>query len=221
MVIQTRARTPESKLERRGRILDEALTLWQERRYPDVTLADIAARVGLTKPALFAYFATKEELFLSLYERLLGEWFDALDRHLRLGGTHTPPSLATLLATLITERPALARLIPLLAGLLEHNVSATRAAEHKTWVASRLAVTAPLLEAALPGLPGGSGPALLTYTQALVAGLQPLSEPSPAVREALATTGLGALHVDFAAALRESLTALLRGMVQTTEEGDR
>lgn len=219
MVTQTRARTPESKLERRGRILDEALALWQERRYPDVTLADIAARVGLTKPALFAYFATKEELFLSLYERLLGEWFDALDRHLRLGGTHTPPSLAALLATLITERPALARLIPLLAGLLEHNVTATRAAEHKTWVASRLAVTAPLLEAALPGL--RSGPALLTYTQALVAGLQPLGEPSPAVREALATTGLAALHVDFAAALRESLTALVRGMVQPAGEGGR
>ncbi|PJI53270.1 hypothetical protein CTI14_30865, partial [Methylobacterium radiotolerans] len=44
----------------------------------------------------------------------------------------------------------LPRLIPLLAGLLEHNISATRATTHKRWLAGQLHDLTPLIEQALP-----------------------------------------------------------------------
>lgn len=213
MVANVRARSEEAKRTRREVILREAGALLGTARYPDLTLAQIAARVGLTKAALFSYFPSKEDLFLTLYEELLGGWLDELERHLRLGGTHTPASLAALLTELTAERPGLVRLIPLLAGLLEHNITAERAAGHKAWLSSRLTVLTPRLEAALPGLPRGAGARLLTYTQALIAGLYPMSEPAPAVRRALEDHSLAALHVDFGAALRDSLSALIRGLV--------
>lgn len=212
MVTRSRARSEEARRTRREAILREAEGLLTTARYPDLTLAQIAARVGVTKAALFGYFPSKEDLFLSLYEELLGGWLDELERHLRLGGTHTPASLAALLTALTAERPGLLRLIPLLAGLLEHNITAGRAAAHKAWLSSRLAPLTPRLEAALPSLPPGGGARLLTYTQALIAGLYPMSEPAPAVRQALEDTALAALHVDFGAALRDSLTALIAGL---------
>ena len=130
----------------------------------------------------------------------------------RLGGIHTPYSLATLITSLNAEHADLLRLIPLLAGLLEHNVTATWALHHKRWLAQHLQPILSLLEQVLLGLPAGSGLRLLTYTQALIAGLQPMSEPAIAVREALTEGGLQALHVDLFTALQDSLEALYQGL---------
>ena len=212
MVIQTRARSDAAKAARRAQILEQARQLLATSRYPALTLVDIAERVGLSKPALFAYFTSKEELFLELYESLLLGWLEALAKHLRLGGTHSPQSLATLVTALCTEHPDLLRLIPLLAGLLEHNITPERALRHKRWLAGQLQAITPLLEQRLPGLPEGGGVRLLTYTQALIAGLQPMSEPADAVRNALLNGGLAAMHVDLPAALRDSLGALYTGL---------
>ncbi|WP_119674846.1 TetR/AcrR family transcriptional regulator [Deinococcus sp. RM] len=212
MVTPTRARSDTAKQERRAQILAATRTLWQTHRYPDLTLNAIAEQVHLTKAALFAYFPSKEDLFLSLYETLLDEFFHDLNRHLDLGGTHTPATLARTLGSLTLAHPDLARLIPLLAGILEHNISAERAHAHKTRVAAHLNATAPRLQRALPGLRGDAPARLLTYTQALIAGLQPMSDPSPAVCEALRDSPLGALHLSLDTALPDALTALITGL---------
>lgn len=212
MVTLARARSYSAKEARRADILHQTLTLWQTHRYEDVTLQAVAGRVGLTKPALYGYFPTKETLFLALYEEVLGAWLHALTRHLRLGGTHTPASLAALVCTLLAEHAALTRLIPHLAGLLERNISEDRARAHKGWLLGQLQPLAPLLEGALPGLPPGASLPLLTYTQALVAGLYPMSDPAPAVHAALQDPELQPLCVQFGPALQEALTALYTGL---------
>ena len=175
-----RARSELAKASRRAEILSHARQLWETQRYEDVTLQAVAQRVGLTKPALYGYHPTKESLFLSLYETLLDAFLADLHRHLQLGGTHTPPSLAHLMTTLLTEHRSLTRLIPHLAGLMERNISEERARQHKHWLLARLEPVAEALEQGLPGLPAGGGVTLLTYTQALVAGLYPMTDPAAA-----------------------------------------
>lgn len=214
MVTLARARSDRAKEARRAEILHQTLTLWQTHRYEELTLQAVAERVGLTKPALYGYFPTKETLFLALYEELLDAWLQGLTRHLRLGGTHSPASLAALIHTLLEEHAALTRLIPHLAGLLERNISEDRARAHKGWLLTQLQPLAPLLESALPGLPPGDSLKLLTYTQALVAGLYPMSDPAPAVQAAMRTPEFTPLCVQFGPALQESLTALYAGLCQ-------
>ncbi|MDB5044926.1 MAG: hypothetical protein JWQ08_976 [Deinococcus sp.] len=212
MVTLARARSDSAKEARRADIVHQTLTLWQTHRYEDVTLQAVAERVGLTKPALYGYFPTKETLFLALYELLIGAWLNDLTRHLRLGGTHTPASLAALVATLLAEHGDLMRLIPHLAGLLERNISEERARAHKTWLMEQLDPLVPLLPGALPGLPPGAGLPLLTYTQALVAGLYPMSDPAPAVQAALKDPELVPLCIEFGPAFQNALTALYAGL---------
>jgi AcrR family transcriptional regulator len=55
----------------RERILEVALDLFASDGYEKVSLREIAERVGVTKPALYYYFANKEELFLTLVEPIL------------------------------------------------------------------------------------------------------------------------------------------------------
>jgi AcrR family transcriptional regulator len=55
----------------REHILEVALDLFASDGYEKVSLREIAQRVGVTKPALYYYFANKEELFLALVTPVL------------------------------------------------------------------------------------------------------------------------------------------------------
>src|SRR6201996_7533120 len=73
-----RARRPEQKLERRDAILGAARELALRDGVRAVSLADIAARVGIHKSALLRYFETREQIFLELTAAAWREWTAAL-----------------------------------------------------------------------------------------------------------------------------------------------
>ena len=62
----TRTRLPRA--EREQQMLDAARSLFAERGYAAVTMDDVAAAVGVTKPLLYAYFGNKERLYLACME---------------------------------------------------------------------------------------------------------------------------------------------------------
>ncbi|HEY2502545.1 MAG TPA: helix-turn-helix domain-containing protein [Mycobacterium sp.] len=54
----------------RGRLQEAAMTLFIERGYDDVTVADIAERAGLTKRSFFNHFADKREVMFASADAL-------------------------------------------------------------------------------------------------------------------------------------------------------
>ncbi|HZY46663.1 MAG TPA: TetR/AcrR family transcriptional regulator [Candidatus Bathyarchaeia archaeon] len=54
---------PEYKEEARTRILRAANQVFRERGYRQATMDDVAKKLGVSKGALYLYFASKEELF--------------------------------------------------------------------------------------------------------------------------------------------------------------
>ena len=61
--MSTRTRLPRA--EREQQMLAEARALFAARGYADVTMDEVAAAVGVTKPLLYTYFGNKEQLFLA------------------------------------------------------------------------------------------------------------------------------------------------------------
>src|ERR1700753_2346790 len=74
-----RARRPEQKRERQAAILDAARALALRDGVRPVSLADIAAQVGMHKSALLRYFETREQIFLELTAQAWQEWAAALE----------------------------------------------------------------------------------------------------------------------------------------------
>src|ERR1700744_5493363 len=56
---------------RRRELLKAAAALFAERGYRATSMNDLAGRVGLSKPALYYYVRTKENLLIELYDEVL------------------------------------------------------------------------------------------------------------------------------------------------------
>jgi AcrR family transcriptional regulator len=59
--------------EQRQRILDAAVGVFSRQGYRATSMNDIAAGVGLSKPALYHYVRTKQDLLVQVYEEVLDE----------------------------------------------------------------------------------------------------------------------------------------------------
>jgi len=57
-------------MDTRHRILDEALTLFSEKGYANVFVADIAERVGIKAPSLYKHYKNKQAIFDAIIEEM-------------------------------------------------------------------------------------------------------------------------------------------------------
>jgi AcrR family transcriptional regulator len=63
----------------RNRILDAALDLFIEHGYDGTSLREVAGALGVTKAAIYYYFASKDDILMALHMRLHEFGRDALD----------------------------------------------------------------------------------------------------------------------------------------------
>lgn len=203
-----RAVHDDQKTERRQAILTTTATLILEKGYEELTLTEVATRLGLVKGTLYRYFATKETLVLEVLERELVAWAQRLEAELPPGIDLA--ALATWLADSLAERPLLVRLFSVVHIWLEKNLTVERLAAFKHLTATILDRGATKLETALPALAGHGTDFLLSLYE-LAIGIGHLTDRTPAVDQALHDPQLGIFRLDFRTELTKNLIALLKG----------
>lgn len=117
-----RARTAEAKQQRRDSILHAAHELALRHGVRNVTLANIAERVGLASSNVLAYFNSREDIYLDLLADAWTNWTDGLEHALK----HIPPQPSTVAAAItetLTTRPLFCDLVAYIAPSYEHNAS--------------------------------------------------------------------------------------------------
>ncbi len=68
-------------------VLEAAVEAFSERGYHDVSMEDIARAAGLSKPAVYAQFGSKDELYVACVERAAHKFHAALDQAVRSAAT--------------------------------------------------------------------------------------------------------------------------------------
>jgi AcrR family transcriptional regulator len=207
-----RARQSHQKQERRAAILSKALGLIAGTPLQDITMAQVAAEVGLVKGTLYLYFATREELFLEVLRDQYHGWFWDLEAGLEvLPRKGRLKAAACLLTETTATRTAFRILLAALHDTLERNLQESTALAFRRELKSRSIAMGILLERSLSFLEKGQGVPLLLHIQALIIGWQALAQPGqrePLLPGADDQTNLA---LDFRAALRGGIEALLTG----------
>ena len=209
-----RARRPEHKQERREAILAAARELAGERFVREVSLGDIARRVGLAKSNLLRYFESREDVFLRL---LLREWEDwRVDAAERLRSVPaTPDSVAATLAHTLAERPLLCDLVSEMSSVLERNVSVATVRAFKGETIDKVDDLGAVVTERLPDLDAAQGRETVAAALIITAGLWPLANPAPHVSAMYSDAlELTRAHVDFEDRLQQLLTTLIVGFIR-------
>lgn len=211
--MKERARSVSDKEERRRDILRAARRLWAKTPWSDLTMSAVAEGAGLVKGTLYLYFATKEELFLALLGELLSEYFDDLDAALSSPRIHwTKRKLADRVVAGLRGNSDFTRMLPMLGGILEHNVPFDAALALQQLLRDRFTRTGALLESRLPFLRPGEGAPLILRLSAFTTGLAHMAFPAPVTEKVLAVPGMELLRVDLAESFRQVLLTLLDGL---------
>ena len=208
-----RARRPEHKDERREAILAAARELAGERPVREISLGDIARRVGLAKSNLLRYFESREDVFLRLLLREWESWRVALTERLRAGGA-TADSLAATVARTLAERPLFCDLISEMSAVLERNVSVAAVQAFKSQSLDKVDDLGAVITERMPDLDGPHGRETIAAALIITAGLWPIANPAPRVAAIFAEDpALTRAHVDFEDRLQQLLGALITGFL--------
>jgi len=235
-----RARRPEQKLERRDAILGAARELALRDGVRTVSLADIAARVGIHKSALLRYFETREQIFLELTAQAWREWVTALHAELDpaapgtgelgtgepgraesgVGGSGTGGSgtgaaalVADVFARSFGDRPLLCDLIAHTPLNLERNVSPEAVRRYKLTSLGAVGEAAAIVRHALPGLTPAECTEFVAAMASLAGALWQIANPGPALAALYASDpDLAGACVDLAPRLRRTAEILLAGL---------
>jgi AcrR family transcriptional regulator len=208
-----RARRPEHKEERREAILAAARALAAERAVREVSLGDIARRVGLAKSNLLRYFESREEIFLQLLVREWDAW--RVDAAGQLGNRpRAPDKVAAVLAHTLAERPLFCDLMSELASVLERNVSASTVRAFKAKSLDMVDDIGAVVAARVPQLAPADAREVVAAALVFTAGLWPMANPASHVSEMYADVPeLTRAHVDFEVRLRRLLATLITGFL--------
>jgi AcrR family transcriptional regulator len=220
-----RARRPEQKLRRQDAILSAARDLALRDGVRNVSLADIAARVGIHKSALLRYFETREQIFLELTAEAWRDWAQTLHAGLGAAGSarfdvttaSAVPGSAGLVADVFAhsfgDRPLLCDLIAHTPLNLERNVSPETVRRYKMTSLGVVNEAAALVQRVMPELTLAETTEFVATLASLAGSLWQIANPGPALAELYASDpALAQACVDLTPRLRRTAEILLAGL---------
>ena len=216
-----RARRPEQKLERRDAILGAARELALRDGVRTVSLADIAARVGIHKSALLRYFETREQIFLELTAQAWRDWAAGLHAALDEAAPGDPPLVADVFARSFGDRPLLCDLIAHTPLNLERNVSPEAVRRYKLTSLGAVDEAAHIMRHVLPGLTLTECTEVVSALASLAGAVWQIANPGPALTALyLSDPALARACVDLVPRLRRTAEILLAGLIPSRHEDE-
>ena len=103
--------SPERTAARKEEIISACEKLYQTMSFKDITLKEIGSETSFSRPTIYNYFQTKEEIFLALYEREYDRWNIELTDILENNDSLTKEQIAEKIASSIANRQQLLKLL--------------------------------------------------------------------------------------------------------------
>ncbi|MBW3566758.1 MAG: TetR/AcrR family transcriptional regulator [Proteobacteria bacterium] len=209
--MRQRATSAAARNERRDAILAAAAEAFDRLGFAETRMAWLAEQAGVAKGTVYLYFPTKEAVFLALYAREMGGWFDGMEKALEKLPVDDIARLAGAFVDAIERQPRLPPLAAILHTAFERNSDEADVLAFKRHMLNRMLETGYRLESTMSFLAPGDGARLLLRLHALLIGCWHAATPAPVANRVLQRSELGAIRVDFSEELENTLVLLLEG----------
>lgn len=103
--------TPEQITQKRKEIINACEQLYQTMSFREITLKKIGEITSFSRPTIYNYFETKEEIFLGLFQREYNLWNEDLSSILEGHEKLSKAELADCIANSLVRRPQLLKLL--------------------------------------------------------------------------------------------------------------
>lgn len=103
--------TPELIAQRREEIICACEKLYKTMSFKEITLKEIGSETSFSRPTIYNYFQTKEEIFLALFELEYKRWNEDLEKILENKGSLTRKQVAEKIADSLKKREQLLKLL--------------------------------------------------------------------------------------------------------------
>lgn len=113
--------SPELTQARRDEIINACGKLYETMSFKDITIKEIANFTSFTRPSIYNYFQTKEEIFLALFQREYELWTKDIDSLCPSGAEAARPEFAEQIAHTLERRERLLKLLSMNLNDMEQN----------------------------------------------------------------------------------------------------
>ena len=103
--------TPEQIAQKREEIINACEQLYQTMSFREITLKEIGKITSFSRPTIYNYFETKEEIFLALFKREYDLWNEQLEAILNQNEKLSKEQLTDKIAQSLADRPQLLKLL--------------------------------------------------------------------------------------------------------------
>jgi AcrR family transcriptional regulator len=182
--------TPELIAGRREEIINACEKLYQTMSFKEITLKEIGNEVSFSRPTIYNYFHTKEEIFLALFEREYKRWNEELSAILGNHESLSASALADLIAGSLARRPQLLKLLAMNNYDMEAESRPELLASFKTAYGRSLELVRSLLEKFRPEMSGEDIRGFIYVFFPFMFGIYPYTEVTEKQKKAMEQVGI-------------------------------
>ena len=197
--------SPEQKAARRDEIMSACLSLYQTKSFRDISMGDIADYTSFSRPSIYNYFETKEEIFLALFEREYECWTADLEDVLRGNERMDASAFADAVAKTIEKRTLLLKLLSMNLYDMEEHSRLERLTEFKEAFGASMDTLERGVEKFFPAFPPEKRKRFIRYFFPFMYGIYPYTFVTDKQKAAMEKAG--------AQLPRQSVYELSRGMI--------
>ena len=202
--------TPELIAERREEIVNACEQLYQTMSFKDITLKEIGSVTTFSRPTIYNYFETKEEIFLALFEREYDRWNadleSILQNHDRLTGTQ----IAEEIAHSLEKREQLLKLLAMNNYDMEANSRKEMLVSFKEAYGKSMKNFRMILEKFCPEMTGSELRGILYVFFPFMFGIYPYTAVTDKQRDAMEDAGVDFVYQSIYDVVYSCLTRLLK-----------
>ena len=183
--------TPELIAGRREEIINACEKLYESMSFREITLKELGNAVPFSRPTIYNYFQTKEEIFLALFAREYDRWNADLESILERNGTLTAEQLAQELAATVSRRGQMLKLLAMNNYDMEANSRQEMLTEFKRSYGNSMKLVERILEKYCPDMSKEEIGQFIYMFFPFMFGIYPYSSVTEKQRTAMEEAGTG------------------------------